>query len=469
MREYFSLYDIACACLALLPIIVIGVIFALAVIAICPPASADTIILYPNEDRQIQREVAGSNFTSLATGAGTFNTLDAIMGVIALGDTGANTYSLLRAYGVTFNSTILPTNSTITNASLTLAYSNKLNDQGTPSLVITKFNPANYLSIADNNNYQKFINTSIGSISYASFSEGNNTIYLSDLTAVNKSGITALGVRLGWHVDQGATSPTWASGSSPSGFYFYTSAQASQDKDPFLTIVFTPADITPPAAITNLANGTFNCPAQSVDISWTNPADSDYYRLNAYINGTLTYYGNASTSTTLSGLPENTAMTFNTRTEDLLGNLDPDWVNLSFTTGTCATPPVGSPTAAFTANVTCGSVPFYVQFTDTSAGSPGEWNWTSNGNYSDEQHPVFFYDTVGKYSVVINATNSFGSSYLTKTNYIRAVPEWYECPPVTTAMIPNLPAPTDFGEGYNQMLSLWWLALLGFVVLRLIT
>ena len=141
----------------------------------------------------------------------------------------------------------------------------------------------------------------------------------------------------------------------------------------------------------------------------------------------------------------------------------------------CAAPPTPTPTPSgipvpsFVANVTCGRVPFYVLFTDTSTGIPTEWNWSSNGNYSDEQNPVFFYDTVGRYSVNLNATNSFGSSYFNRTDYIRAVPEWYECPPVTTAMIPNLPAPTDFGEKYNQMLSLWWLAPLGFVVLRLIT
>ena len=185
-------------------------------------------------------------------------------------DTGADTYSLLRAYGVTFNSTILTTNSTVTNASLTLAYNNKLNAQGTPSLVITKFNPANFYSIADNANYQKFINTSIGSISYASFAAGNNTIYLTDLTAVNKTGITALGARLNWHVDQGATSPTWASGGAPSGFYFYTSAQAGTGQDPFLTIVFTPAsaDTTPPSSLSTFANTT-NCSQTNISLHGT--------------------------------------------------------------------------------------------------------------------------------------------------------------------------------------------------------
>lgn len=52
-----------------------------------------------------------------------------------------------------------------------------------------------------------------------------------------------------------------------------------------------------------------------------------------------------------------------------------------------------------------------VQFTDTSLQSPTSWSWTRNGIvFSTEQNPSLYFSLPGIYTIVLTATNSFGSS-----------------------------------------------------------
>ena len=78
------------------------------------------------------------------------------------------------------------------------------------------------------------------------------------------------------------------------------------------------------------------------------------------------------------------------------------------------------PTANFTSNVTSGSAPLAVGFTDTSTGSPTAWDWdygdgTSHGTTQNTTHS---YSSAGTYTVVLNASNVAGYSVDTQTNYI---------------------------------------------------
>jgi PKD repeat protein len=77
-------------------------------------------------------------------------------------------------------------------------------------------------------------------------------------------------------------------------------------------------------------------------------------------------------------------------------------------------------TANFTSNTTTSAIyPLVVQFTDTSVGAPSSWNWSfGDGRYSTLQNPVYQYAVAGKYTVILNATNAYGSNTSTKTNYI---------------------------------------------------
>lgn len=85
---------------------------------------------------------------------------------------------------------------------------------------------------------------------------------------------------------------------------------------------------------------------------------------------------------------------------------------------------VGQPVAGFTASPTTNVVPATIAFTDTSLGTPTQWNWSwgdgtwSNGTTPLQQNPVHIYNSPGTYNVSLTATNTYGSNTLTKTNYI---------------------------------------------------
>ncbi|MDD5024494.1 MAG: PKD domain-containing protein [Methanoregula sp.] len=78
-----------------------------------------------------------------------------------------------------------------------------------------------------------------------------------------------------------------------------------------------------------------------------------------------------------------------------------------------------TPVAAFSANVTSGTAPLTVQFTDTSTGSPFAWNWSfGDGNFSTQKHPVYAYNTRGTYTVKLTVTSTKGTDSMTKSGYI---------------------------------------------------
>jgi PKD repeat protein len=61
------------------------------------------------------------------------------------------------------------------------------------------------------------------------------------------------------------------------------------------------------------------------------------------------------------------------------------------------------PVANFIADVTSGSAPLSVQFTDLSENATA-WSWNfGDGNSSTEQNPVHTYSAVGDYTVSLNA------------------------------------------------------------------
>jgi parallel beta-helix repeat protein len=81
----------------------------------------------------------------------------------------------------------------------------------------------------------------------------------------------------------------------------------------------------------------------------------------------------------------------------------------------------GAPVANFTANVTSGTAPLTVEFTDISTGSPTSWQWDFNNDGivdSTEQTPVYTYSTVGNYTVNLMVSNAGGNDSEVKTDYI---------------------------------------------------
>jgi PKD repeat protein len=78
--------------------------------------------------------------------------------------------------------------------------------------------------------------------------------------------------------------------------------------------------------------------------------------------------------------------------------------------------------AAFNANVTEGTIPFDVGFSDmTKNGTPSVWNWSfGDGSFSDQQHPVHNYTLPGCYEVTLNASNEYSYNTSEKTALIMA-------------------------------------------------
>lgn len=92
---------------------------------------------------------------------------------------------------------------------------------------------------------------------------------------------------------------------------------------------------------------------------------------------------------------------------------------------TVKNPTASAPVAAFTASPTSGSSPLKVQFTDQSSNGPTSWKWDfGDKSSSTDRNPVHTYSTAGTYTAKLTASNTAGSSTVTKTSYIKvnAVP-----------------------------------------------
>jgi len=78
-----------------------------------------------------------------------------------------------------------------------------------------------------------------------------------------------------------------------------------------------------------------------------------------------------------------------------------------------------APVADFTANATTACANSSITFTDASTNTPTSWAWDfGDGGTSTSQNPSHTYTLAGSYTVVLTATNAFGSDGETKTNFI---------------------------------------------------
>ena len=95
---------------------------------------------------------------------------------------------------------------------------------------------------------------------------------------------------------------------------------------------------------------------------------------------------------------------------------------MSLPTPIVVQPRVIKPGPVFTANVSSGTPPLAVQFTDASTG-PGitAWAWDFNNDGiidSTEQDAVCVYKLPGNYTINLTVTNSFGTRSIVKTDFI---------------------------------------------------
>lgn len=84
------------------------------------------------------------------------------------------------------------------------------------------------------------------------------------------------------------------------------------------------------------------------------------------------------------------------------------------------------PVAEFTQNVTSGTTPLTVNFTDQSNFTPTSWSWNfGDSTTSTSQNPSKTYSTPGTYSVSLTSSNSSYTRSVTKTNLITVSPNVY--------------------------------------------
>ncbi|PID93538.1 MAG: hypothetical protein CSA95_07190 [Bacteroidetes bacterium] len=77
------------------------------------------------------------------------------------------------------------------------------------------------------------------------------------------------------------------------------------------------------------------------------------------------------------------------------------------------------PVADFSATPLNGNAPLEVSFTDESQNSPESWSWDfGDGFTSTEQHPVHVYIAPGDYTVILAASNAFGTDMEVKVDYV---------------------------------------------------
>lgn len=88
------------------------------------------------------------------------------------------------------------------------------------------------------------------------------------------------------------------------------------------------------------------------------------------------------------------------------------WPNVPETSGVAVLfPTEGTPLARFIFTPTGGNAPLTVQFTDTSEGSPSQWQWDfGDGSTSNERNPTHTFLESRSYTVQLTVSNPLGAS-----------------------------------------------------------
>jgi len=171
-------------------------------------------------------------------------------------------------------------------------------------------------------------------------------------------------------------------------------------------------------------------------ISWTTgTASGNTYNVESvilhelgHVGGLQDLYGDLPISLGLSGYPSDTNKVMFGVVDDFYGNMNQKTLSSDDVAGMKWIYPSGSVSslASFTTNVTSGTAPLAVTFTDTSSNTPNAWNWSfrnvTPGNntqvwFSTVQNPTHTYG-VGNYAIVLNASNSTGYNISTQVTFI---------------------------------------------------
>jgi len=130
---------------------------------------------------------------------------------------------------------------------------------------------------------------------------------------------------------------------------------------------------------------------------------------------------------TVESTAKNTSFTYNssgvyTVNHSVTGPAGSTSTTLEITVNDPGSGKTGRPSANFTADLTRGSAPLKVRFSDKSSGSIISWAWDFNSdgrNESADQNPTYIYPAEGVYSVTLTVSGPTSSDSIKKTDYIK--------------------------------------------------
>jgi PKD repeat protein len=468
-HDQFSLYDIGCAALVLLPLIITAVIIAVGLMMLVYPVSATTETINATYIGSMGYETA-ANWTVMRNAASATDIeTGAIWGGTLSSSSTSGVYGYYVKSWVSFPTSSLPDNASVDSAYVTFYTSSISNALGSMNSSLVDFTkPSDGQTVVAKADYSLTTFTrQANDLTYASIAavngSNNFTLYSSQLSRINVTGRTGYMIESNYSVEGAAP---WSS-SKLSKIQYQSLTSAGGLYPPRIIITYhTPA---PPVSSFTADNET--------------PCSTDTVQFNDTSTNTPTawdwrWWDNETTSST----SQNPTYQFPPGLYNVrlyASNADGgDWENKTgFINSTDCTPPIFSPIdASFTSNVTCGNIPFTVQFNDTSTGSPTTWNWSfGTGNYSGLQNPTFEYNTSGLFTINFSANNG-NTDWMNRSGYIRAVPNWANCPPTPTPtptwgpeIMPSTDNEIASPSWVDYMISLWWiwmLLIVGYILVK---
>lgn len=209
----------------------------------------DTLTTYPDAnaggttvDGYMRRTGIDETFSTIRGGNGTAaDTSSTTILIQIIGSTTNNQYSRLARGLLTFDTSGLTSGATISAAVFSGATYNNGNGIGDPDLHVCVSDPVNNNSLQESDYERMTSTTSFASVVYASWdtTQGNYnafTFNASGISAVSKTGITKLGLKLGWDISNSTTGLSWVA-STISNLGIYSADNATTK--PKLVITYT--------------------------------------------------------------------------------------------------------------------------------------------------------------------------------------------------------------------------------------
>lgn len=288
------------------------------------------------------KQTTNQPWLTMRNGAGEYTDTIATTEVIGFETTSTDQQGDLFLVGYfMFDTSGLPDDATIQSAVVGIpGHALTHTDLGSFSMGIVGFAPATNGTIAAGDYDSRLLfpryATDIPVASWGIGSYNNYTLNAAGLANVSKIGWTNIALTTNWDIDNDTSQYTWSSSKTSEVVYAASEHGSSPTNGPFIEVTYTTSDVTPPASVTGLTNGTFSA-CNSTVINWTNPSDADFSHTHIWKDGVIdTEIPNSSHSLTWSGLFGNTTHILSTATVDTSGNVNTTLTNVTFTTPLCA-------------------------------------------------------------------------------------------------------------------------------------